>query len=335
MVYSKDQLLARLKELQIDFSQYEHPVVLTVEAQAKYVGNVGGALSKNLFLKDKKHRYYVVSALADTKVDMKVLSQRLGLGKGGLRMAPEEALGEILKVPLGCVTPFALVNESASHVSLLLDKGFKTQECCIFHPLSNDMSIFPCFILLPKMNGVAVALNAFGLDKFLKSIGRDPTYIDLEANPPVGKDQPPDLASLVPSGSTVLPDLLEKTPSQDSSGNHPSAGNNSTAVTAKADKPSNAVQNVKEKSVNGVRPLIPSTDAGKFVEELLDRTSTLLLSEISEDSIKRHGGQLGAEVANNIKKCLREDLKNLATIFKNTAYTEGFYAGTHYQPKRL
>nr|KJB29199.1 hypothetical protein B456_005G090400 [Gossypium raimondii] len=307
MVYSKDQLLARLKELQIDFSQYEHPVVLTVEAQAKYVGNVGGALSKNLFLKDKKH-------------SCAVLSQRLGLGKGGLRMAPEEALGEILKVPLGCVTPFALVNESASHVSLLLDKGFKTQECCIFHPLSNDMSI---------------SLNAFGLDKFLKSIGRDPTYIDLEANPPVGKDQPPDLASLVPSGSTVLPDLPKKTPSQDSSGNHPSAGNNSTAVTAKADKPSNAVQNVKEKSVNGVRPLIPSTDAGKFVEELLDRTSTLLLSEISEDSIKRHAGQLGAEVANNIKKCLREDLKNLATIFKNTAYTEGFYAGTHYQPKRL
>ncbi|TYI39331.1 hypothetical protein E1A91_A02G083600v1 [Gossypium mustelinum] len=320
MGYSKDQLLARLKELQIDFSQYEHPVVLTVEAQAKYVGNVGGALSKNLFLKDKKHRYYVVSALADTKVDMKVLSQRLGLGKGGLRMAPEEALGEILKVPLGCVTPFALVNESASHVSLLLDKGFKTQERCIFHPLSNDMSI---------------SLNAFGLDKFLKSIGRDPTYIDLEANPPVGKDQPPDLASLVPLGSTVLPDLPEKTPSQDSSGNHPSAGNNSTAVTAKADKPSSAVQNVKEKSVNGVRPSIPSTDAGKFVEELLDRTSTLLLSEISEDSIKRHGGQLGAEVANNIRKCLREDLKNLATIVKNTAYTEGFYAGTHYQPKRL
>ncbi|KAG4210879.1 hypothetical protein ERO13_A02G073700v2 [Gossypium hirsutum] len=232
MGYSKDQLLARLKELQIDFSQYEHPVVLTVEAQAKYVGNVGGALSKNLFLKDKKH-------------SCAVLSQRLGLGKGGLRMAPEEALGEILKVPLGCVTPFALVNESASHVSLLLDKGFKTQERCIFHPLSNDMSI------------------------------------------------------------------------------------------SKADKPSSAVQNVKEKSVNGVRPSIPSTDAGKFVEELLDRTSTLLLSEISEDSIKRHGGQLGAEVANNIRKCLREDLKNLATIVKNTAYTEGFYAGTHYQPKRL
>ncbi|KAK1279367.1 hypothetical protein QJS04_geneDACA020710 [Acorus gramineus] len=113
MGYTKDQLLTRLQDLQIDFGRYDHPTVMTVEAQAKYVGHLGGGLSKNLFLKDKKHRFYVISALASTNVDLKVLSQRLGLGKGGLRMAPEEALQEILKVPLGCVTPFALVNESA------------------------------------------------------------------------------------------------------------------------------------------------------------------------------------------------------------------------------
>ncbi|KAJ4966044.1 hypothetical protein NE237_017893 [Protea cynaroides] len=67
-------------ELQIDFSCYDHPVVLTVEAQ------------------DKKHRFYIVSTLASTTVDLKVLSQRLGLGKGGLRMASEEALLEILQL---------------------------------------------------------------------------------------------------------------------------------------------------------------------------------------------------------------------------------------------
>lgn len=127
-----------------------------------------------------------------------VLSQRLGLGKGGIRMAPEEALAELLqvlfivsstatmfliwtgwpflmlwfflKVSLGCVTPFAVVNESARYrlpchwlidvpllhmltdilfenflclrdVSLLLDQKFKNQTRCIFHPLSNDVSI--------------------------------------------------------------------------------------------------------------------------------------------------------------------------------------------------
>uniref|UniRef100_A0A2P2JUD4 Prolyl-tRNA synthetase associated domain-containing protein 1 isoform X2 n=1 Tax=Rhizophora mucronata TaxID=61149 RepID=A0A2P2JUD4_RHIMU len=41
MGFTKEQLLARLKELQIDFSQYEHPVVLTVEAQVKLFSSGG------------------------------------------------------------------------------------------------------------------------------------------------------------------------------------------------------------------------------------------------------------------------------------------------------
>ena len=55
----------------------------------------------------------------------------------------------------------------------------------------------------------------------------------------------------------------------------------STLDVAKAVKPSGNVQNVKEKSVNGVQPSIPSADAGKFVEELLARASALMLSEVS------------------------------------------------------
>ncbi|XP_020098636.1 uncharacterized protein LOC109717322 isoform X2 [Ananas comosus] len=65
-------------------------------AQANYVGHFGGALSKNLLLKDKKNRFYIVSALAGTKVDLKILSQRLGLGCEWLQ-APEEALQEVLQ----------------------------------------------------------------------------------------------------------------------------------------------------------------------------------------------------------------------------------------------
>ncbi|XP_028757578.1 prolyl-tRNA synthetase associated domain-containing protein 1 [Neltuma alba] len=322
MGYSKEQLLARLQELQIEFSKYEHPVVLTVEAQAKYVGNKGGGLSKNLFLKDKKQRFYIVSALADTKVDLKVLSQRLGLGKGGLRMAPEEALGEILKVPLGCVTPFALVNESARDVSLLLDQRLKAQQHCFFHPLSNDMSI---------------SLNAHGLDKFLTSIGRNPSYIDLEANPTVGKDQPPDLAALVPSGSIVVPDQPEKQPSPqipiDKS--HVSADSKPTVLPAKGVKPSVSEKNTKGKPVNNVHSQSSFADVGQFVEEILHKTSELLLSEIKEESIKQHGDQLASVVSDNLRKGLRSDLNNLVVMLKNTAYTEGFHAGAHHQPKRL
>nr|XP_028950262.1 uncharacterized protein LOC114821592 isoform X1 [Malus domestica] len=321
MGLSKEQLLAHLKELQVDFSHHEHPVVLTVEAQAKYVGHLGGGLSKNLFLKDKKSRFYIVSALADTKVDLKVLSVRLGLGKGGLRMAPEEALGEILQVPLGCVTPFSVVNESARHVSLLLDQKFRSQERCFFHPLSNDMSI---------------SLSTHDLDKFLKSIGRDPSYVDLEvkANPSVGKDQPPDLACFVPSGSTVLPDPPQ--PAASSKGHaeiQVSVSNKSTASTVSS-KPSSSAKSAKDKQVNGVNVSKTVADVGSLVEDLLDRTSSLLLSEITEETIKKHEGQLGTKVSDSIRSRLREDFERTLMIFKSTAYTEGFSAGKHHHPHR-
>ncbi|KAE8654480.1 RNI-like superfamily protein [Hibiscus syriacus] len=118
--------------------------------------------------------------------------------------------------------------------------------------------------------------------------------------------------------------------SSDSTGKSVGAATNSAAV-----KPSGNAQIVKEKPVDSVRPSIPAADAGKFVEELLDRASALLLSKILEDSIKQHGVQLGAEVANNIKKCIGEDLKNLATIFKNTTYTEGFHAESVQETKSM
>lgn len=101
------------------------------------------------------------------------------------------------------------------------------------------------------------ALTTNGLDKFLKSIKRDPSYVDLEviriqfsvfsneyfivpsniivllqANPSVGKDQPPDLASLVPSSSVVLPDSPETAASsKDRTENTVSVGNKSTKGT--------------------------------------------------------------------------------------------------------
>ncbi|GMH17417.1 hypothetical protein Nepgr_019258 [Nepenthes gracilis] len=316
MGYTKEKLLARLKELQIDFTQYEHPVVLTVDEQAKYVGHLGGGLSKNLFLKDKKNRFYVVSALADTKVDLKVLSQRFGLGKGGIRMAPEEALGEILQVPLGCVTPFALLNESARRVSLLLDQSFRAHDRCFFHPLSNDMSI---------------SISAHDLDKFLKSIGRDSAYVDLEANPTVGKEQPPDLAHLVPSDAIIVPESAALTASlQVPTQNDESElmNHNPLTTTTKTDKQSKEKKIFKEKTANEVHSYRSYANPQLFVEEILDKASSLILSEITEETIKQHGDQLGAVASNSIRKRLSLELNNLAIIFKNKAYTEGFRAGT-------
>uniref|UniRef100_A0A7N0VAN4 YbaK/aminoacyl-tRNA synthetase-associated domain-containing protein n=1 Tax=Kalanchoe fedtschenkoi TaxID=63787 RepID=A0A7N0VAN4_KALFE len=320
MGYSKEQLLARLKDLQISFSIYEHPVVLTVDAQAKYVGHLQGELSKNLFLKDKKQRFYIVSASANTRVDLKVLSQRLGLGKGGLRMAPEEALQEVLQVPLGCVTPFALVNESASHVSLLLDQVFKDKESCFFHPLSNDMTI---------------SLHACDLEKFLISIGKEASFVDLEANPPVGKDQPPDLAGLVLSGSVSLPQNHVSDGSSNKPGEKPaSVTKQALAIEGNVVKLTNKAQAKDTKAIAKPTSSI-FTDAEQFTEEILNRTLAIIHEQITDESIKRHGARLGDVISDRARKHLSSDLKNIAIIFKNSAYAQGFKAASHSHPKNL
>nr|GME00544.1 prolyl-tRNA synthetase associated domain-containing protein 1 [Ipomoea batatas] len=229
-----------------------------------------------------------------------------------------------MKVPLGSVTPFALVNESARHVSLVLDRGLKTQERCIFHPLSNDTSI---------------ALNARDLDKFLNSIGKTLAYVDLEANPPIGKDQPPDLAALVPSDAIVLPDLPEKASllqGHEHSGqklhNDIPTNNKSIIPAVKSVKPSVDSQ---KKSTNVLGLANSFADPNKFVEEVLEKTSAIILSEIKVENAKQDGEQLGTALVADLRKRLSEELKSMATMFKNVAYTEGFAAGTCNQPKRL
>ncbi|MCO5607786.1 hypothetical protein L7F22_061987 [Adiantum nelumboides] len=98
---------------------------------------------------DKKGRLYLVSALAPTNVDLK--------GKGGLRMAPEDALQEVLKVPLGSVTALALFNPSARSIILLLDHQYQNQANLLFHPLDNDSTLVLACCALIEMQDVIIA----------------------------------------------------------------------------------------------------------------------------------------------------------------------------------
>uniref|UniRef100_M8B1Y7 YbaK/aminoacyl-tRNA synthetase-associated domain-containing protein n=1 Tax=Aegilops tauschii TaxID=37682 RepID=M8B1Y7_AEGTA len=332
---TKEELLARLEELKIDFKRHDHPVVLTVEDQAKHVGNFGGALTKNLLLKDKKHRLYIVSALADTKVDMKILSQRLGLGKGGVRMAPEENLRQVLQVPLGCVTPFALFNESASYcligififiafpsnmlllihaiygsaVSLLLDQGLKSKQSCYFHPLTND---------------VTIALSSSNLDKFLLSIGKQPAYVDLEASPVVGKDNPPDLADLVPSGAFCSSEesVENPTPKDAPQVNVPKEKTCLPEVKAKPKVQNKGAESSESKVLTNNGPNVEI-----FASDVLEVIFPLFLSEASKKLNIKQEELTQILKLDDFKRRAAPDLESVTNMFKNMAYTAGFHAG--------
>lgn len=310
--FTKEMLLSYLEERGITIEAYDHPIVMTVEEQAKYVGHLDGAHSKNLFLKDKKSRLYLVSALTTTNVDLKILSQRLGLGKGGLRMAPEDTLLEVLKVPLGSVTPFALINSSARSVAFILDQHFKGISRVFFHPLSNDSTI---------------ALPSAGFETFLRSIGREPSYVDLEAVIAVGKDMPPDLATYVPS----IADQGAERPINGAE--EVAAVKNYTMALKKPLASALTVLEAKQKTATKEK----ATEIGKvttlvedpqnLVDYILDETVAAVLVEVKAETGDESGKDLVSIVSARVKEQLAPDLQSMIMIFKNTAYTEGFSAG--------
>ena len=60
MPTTPDQLFAALDALGIAHATVTHPPVFTVEQATRLRGEVAGAHTKNLFLRDKKHELYLV-----------------------------------------------------------------------------------------------------------------------------------------------------------------------------------------------------------------------------------------------------------------------------------
>src|SRR6476619_5780572 len=104
----RQTLFARLEELGIASVTVEHQPVFTVEESQSLRERFPGAPTKTLFLLDKDGRAALVAAKDDTRVDLKMLAKRLGLGR--LSFGKPERLFDLLGVTPGSVTPFGLIN---------------------------------------------------------------------------------------------------------------------------------------------------------------------------------------------------------------------------------
>lgn len=125
--WTPEALLKRLDELGIETTTVRHPAAPTVAEHTQYVGHLGGGQAKQLFLRSKCGKTFLVSCLVDTEVDLKTLSERVGVAKSKpLRLTSYEQMTEALKVSPGSVTPFAVINAERS-VRLLLDARFKAR----------------------------------------------------------------------------------------------------------------------------------------------------------------------------------------------------------------
>ena len=136
---SEEQLYALLRKNELNYHIHHHDPVFTVDEGKHLSLTIAGAHSKNLFLKDKKGDFFLVSVTEDKRVDLKQLSKELG--KGGLSFGTSDNLEENLHLTPGSVTPFGLIHEDAKNVKFVLDHDFMKYDYVNFHPLRNDKTI--------------------------------------------------------------------------------------------------------------------------------------------------------------------------------------------------
>jgi Ala-tRNA(Pro) deacylase len=158
MAASPDELFAYLDRLGIAHKTVHHPPVFRVDEARQLRGTIAGAHTKNLFLRDKKGVAFLVVALEDAAIELKSLHRRLGAG-GRFSFGSADLLRQLLGVEPGSVTPFAVINDTLSRVTVVLDAAMMAHETLNFHPLRNTGT---------------TTISRDGLLKFLAATGHNP-----------------------------------------------------------------------------------------------------------------------------------------------------------------
>lgn len=136
-MHTPQTLFERLDALGIKYVNYKHAPAFTVQDAHEILVHLPPfGPCKNLFLRDKKNRLYLVVVLFDTKISIKELAKALSAPE--LRFANPEQLLCTLGVTPGSVTPFGLINDIQHSVTVILDQKLFTHEYIGIHPLVND-----------------------------------------------------------------------------------------------------------------------------------------------------------------------------------------------------
>jgi Ala-tRNA(Pro) deacylase len=164
--YDRDRLLAWMAERGVAQTTRDHPAVFRVEEGLELKAAMPGAHTKNLFLKDKKGRLWLISARQDTVIDLKAAPGVIGSDR--LSFGNETLMWETLGVRPGSVTALGLINDTERRVGFVLDRRLWAADIVNFHPLTTTAT---------------TALDQAAFRAFLAAIGREPRVIDFAADP--------------------------------------------------------------------------------------------------------------------------------------------------------
>ena len=157
-----DELLEYLGGLGIEATTVTHRPVFTVDEAKAHRGELPGAHTKNLFVRDKKGVMWLVVAMESQRVDLRSLAESLGHKR--FSFASRERLERYLGVVPGSVTPFGVINDRDGLVRVALDASLREYETWNFHPLVNSMT---------------TSIRAVEMIRFLEAVDHPPRWVTL------------------------------------------------------------------------------------------------------------------------------------------------------------
>ncbi len=133
-----EALLQLLDAQGIQTETLNHDAVFTVEQARAVRPSTGEGHTKNLFVRNKKGRMWLLTAHESRKVNLKETA--IALGAKQFSFASEIRLAQYLGVIAGAVSPFALVNDVTRQVRFAFDEDLLSQQYLHIHPLDNRMT---------------------------------------------------------------------------------------------------------------------------------------------------------------------------------------------------
>lgn len=165
MAGTEEDLFAFLAELGIEVSTRRHPALFTVADSQALRGEIAGGHTKNLFLKDKKDNYFLLTVDEDASVDLKQVHHLIGAASR-VSFGKPDMLMELLGVIPGAVTVFGLLNDRQHRVKVVLDAALMENDIINAHPLTNEAT---------------TSIAAADLLKFIEATGHEPVVLKLSA----------------------------------------------------------------------------------------------------------------------------------------------------------
>ncbi|SLN21475.1 Prolyl-tRNA editing protein ProX [Falsiruegeria litorea R37] len=141
---SSDALLRQLDDWGLGYRLHSHVPLRTVEDAMSVEDQFAVAGEtvlrvKNLYLRDRKKRNYLVTLEQNREIDLKALGAELGVGN--LSFGSADRLLQNLGIRPGAVSPLAMINGVENGVTFFMDAAAQEADVINMHPLVNDRTV--------------------------------------------------------------------------------------------------------------------------------------------------------------------------------------------------